>query len=194
MFGFFNQLLYTQNVNVARFARNVECDFFYGFQTPNIKFIDFRWVSMDFGAVGFCTNQQITIYVLKFNFSLKIGLKSPTAFQRGFSLQPSHCMNAVFKPVKQREKAKLMHSLLIGSLCNFDFFFQTLPDIQRRSKGRQTQLLRRKVVEREQHQMHIAKKKQSLSVINLDNSPRRCHLGNGKSLIPQVSFSVFQPE
>ena len=28
IFGIFNQLLSTQNVNVARFARNVECDFF----------------------------------------------------------------------------------------------------------------------------------------------------------------------
>ena len=32
-FGIFNQLLSTQNVNVARFARNVECDFFCDFQT-----------------------------------------------------------------------------------------------------------------------------------------------------------------
>ena len=28
IFGIFNELLSTQNVNVARFARNVECDFF----------------------------------------------------------------------------------------------------------------------------------------------------------------------
>ena len=27
IFGIFNQLLATQNVNVARFARNIECDF-----------------------------------------------------------------------------------------------------------------------------------------------------------------------
>ena len=31
-FGIFNELLSTQNVNVARFARNVECDFFGDFQ------------------------------------------------------------------------------------------------------------------------------------------------------------------
>ena len=31
-FGIFNELLSTQNVNVARFARNVECDFFCDFQ------------------------------------------------------------------------------------------------------------------------------------------------------------------
>ena len=34
IFGIFNQLLSTQNVNVARFARNVEWDFFCDFQTP----------------------------------------------------------------------------------------------------------------------------------------------------------------
>ena len=32
-FGIFNELLSTQNVNVARFARNIKCDFFYCFQT-----------------------------------------------------------------------------------------------------------------------------------------------------------------
>ena len=34
IFGIFNQLLSTQNVNVARLARNVEWDFFCDFQTP----------------------------------------------------------------------------------------------------------------------------------------------------------------
>ena len=33
-FGIFNELLSTQNVNVACFARNVEWDFFCDFQTP----------------------------------------------------------------------------------------------------------------------------------------------------------------
>ena len=33
IFGFFNELLSTQNANVARFARNVEWDFFCDFQT-----------------------------------------------------------------------------------------------------------------------------------------------------------------
>ena len=33
-FGIFHELLSTQNVNVARFARNVECYFFCDFQTP----------------------------------------------------------------------------------------------------------------------------------------------------------------
>ena len=32
-FWHFNKLLSTQNVNVARFARNVKCDFFCDFQT-----------------------------------------------------------------------------------------------------------------------------------------------------------------
>ena len=40
-FGIFNQLLSTQNVNVSRFARNVEWDFFYDFQScfPPVLFI-----------------------------------------------------------------------------------------------------------------------------------------------------------
>ena len=33
IFGIFNEFLPTQNVNVARFARNVECDFLGNFQT-----------------------------------------------------------------------------------------------------------------------------------------------------------------
>ena len=33
IFGIFNQLLSTQNVNVARYARNVEWDFLSDFQT-----------------------------------------------------------------------------------------------------------------------------------------------------------------
>ena len=32
IFGTFNKLLSTRNVNVARFARNAECDFFLDFQ------------------------------------------------------------------------------------------------------------------------------------------------------------------
>ena len=41
-FGLFNQLLSTQNVNVARFARNIQCDFFCDFQTPcyNLPFVN----------------------------------------------------------------------------------------------------------------------------------------------------------
>ena len=33
IFGIFNELLSTQNVNVARFDRNIECDFWGDFQT-----------------------------------------------------------------------------------------------------------------------------------------------------------------
>ena len=32
IFGIFDELLSTQNENVTRFARNVECDFLYDFQ------------------------------------------------------------------------------------------------------------------------------------------------------------------
>ena len=43
IFGLFNELLSTQNGNVARFARNVECDFLCGFQplclSMNVKVI-----------------------------------------------------------------------------------------------------------------------------------------------------------
>ena len=39
IFGLFNELLSTQNVNVARFARNVEWDFSFDFQTPCIFLI-----------------------------------------------------------------------------------------------------------------------------------------------------------
>ena len=36
VFGIFNELLATQNVNVARFARKVEWDFFCDFQTLTV--------------------------------------------------------------------------------------------------------------------------------------------------------------
>ena len=39
IFGIFNELLSTQNVNVARFARNVEWDFLGGFQTLWVELI-----------------------------------------------------------------------------------------------------------------------------------------------------------
>ena len=37
IFGIFSELLPSQNVNVARFVRNVECDFFCDFQTLCVK-------------------------------------------------------------------------------------------------------------------------------------------------------------
>ena len=39
-FGIFSELLSTQNVNVARFARNVEWDFFCDFQTLCLLYLD----------------------------------------------------------------------------------------------------------------------------------------------------------
>ena len=39
-FGIFNRLLSTQNVNVARSARNVEWDFFCNFKTPWFRQIE----------------------------------------------------------------------------------------------------------------------------------------------------------
>ena len=44
IFGIFNELLSTQNVNIARFARNVEWDFFCNFQTPCITTFFFSFL------------------------------------------------------------------------------------------------------------------------------------------------------
>ena len=41
VFGIYNELLSTQNINVARFARNVKCDFFCDFQT----LWSYRWIN-----------------------------------------------------------------------------------------------------------------------------------------------------
>ena len=49
IFGIFNELLFTQNVSVARFARNVECDFFYDFQTLLAYKCLYLW-----GRLGYC--------------------------------------------------------------------------------------------------------------------------------------------
>ena len=48
IFGIFNELLSTEIVNVARFARNVECDFFCDFQTPCLQgqILFHKWISM----------------------------------------------------------------------------------------------------------------------------------------------------
>ena len=43
IFGIFDELLYTQNANVVRFARNVQWDFFCDFQTPfGLVDVDYR--------------------------------------------------------------------------------------------------------------------------------------------------------
>ena len=43
-FGTFNELLATQNVNVARFARNVEWDFLIWFSNTVMFYIDIQWI------------------------------------------------------------------------------------------------------------------------------------------------------
>ena len=51
IFGIFNELLSTQNVNVARFARNAKCDFFCDFQT--------FWHTLDFN-LNCCPLKMLT--------------------------------------------------------------------------------------------------------------------------------------
>ena len=54
-FGIFNKLLYSQNVNVTRFTRKVECDFLSDFQTLWILCFNFMstLVKLDtFGQVS----------------------------------------------------------------------------------------------------------------------------------------------
>ena len=55
IFGIFNKLLYSQNVNVTRFTRKVECDFLSDFQTLWILCLNFMstLVKLDtFGQVS----------------------------------------------------------------------------------------------------------------------------------------------
>ena len=55
IFGIFNKLLYSQNVNVSRFDRKVECDFLSDFQTLWILCFNFMstLVKLDtFGQVS----------------------------------------------------------------------------------------------------------------------------------------------
>ena len=60
-FCIFNELLSTQNVNVARFARNVEWDFFCDFQTP---------CSSDFCRILHIYNCKILYLELLKNYSV----------------------------------------------------------------------------------------------------------------------------
>ena len=79
IFGIFNLLLSTQNVNVARFARNVEWDFFCDFQTPcsNENFLVifkdclnyFRVFSRDNGIVIETSKLQLALEII---FSLSV--------------------------------------------------------------------------------------------------------------------------
>ena len=58
IFDIFNQLLSIQNVNVARFARNVEWDFFCDFQTPcDRSALDNNAVSKHFNSFHFLLTQ-----------------------------------------------------------------------------------------------------------------------------------------
>ena len=61
LFGNFNELLSTQNVKVARFARNVECDFLVDFQF-GFKLLD---LILDFGIVR-KRKKSINFFVLFF--------------------------------------------------------------------------------------------------------------------------------
>ena len=54
IFGLFNELLFTQNVNVARFVRNVEWDFFCDFQTlcvPSLSFLCLLLCPLEIGQI-----------------------------------------------------------------------------------------------------------------------------------------------
>ena len=59
IFGIFNELLCTQNENVARFARNVEWGFFCDYQTP-------------------CVSNLLALFSL---FALSVTAAIPTSFQ-----------------------------------------------------------------------------------------------------------------
>ena len=63
IFGVFNSLLSTQNVNVARFARNVEWDFFCDFQTPWIWLIIYN-VSQNWRKIFFSKNKMALLALL----------------------------------------------------------------------------------------------------------------------------------
>ena len=55
IFAIFHELLSTQNVNVARFARKVECDFICDFQTPcYLKNCNFRKNELASRTTVFC--------------------------------------------------------------------------------------------------------------------------------------------
>ena len=66
IFGIFNELLSIQNVNVARFARNVECDFFLRFSNTVISW-DFSW---PFSKVTLTIFTSVLVFLLLFFFSL----------------------------------------------------------------------------------------------------------------------------
>ena len=73
IFGIFNLLLSTQNVNVARFARNVEWDFLEDFQTPCSK-----------GSKDF----SYTIKLIQFVELLDIGREERWLLKNGLQKRP----------------------------------------------------------------------------------------------------------
>ena len=66
IFGIFNWLLSTQNVNVARFARNVEWDFFCDFQTP--------WLALGGKATLWRWGNEYMIWYLRCRFYREVFL------------------------------------------------------------------------------------------------------------------------
>ena len=71
IFGIFSELLATQNVNVARFARNVEWDFFCDFQTPWVTYKSRKLSSSrTFDNISFHEKIFTTFGWFEINFSL----------------------------------------------------------------------------------------------------------------------------
>ena len=101
IFGIFNEFLSTQNVNVARFARNVEWDIFYDFQTP--------WTVM------FCFS-LMSWFFSTFDFDLLCGISNPLAL--------SNCGFWVYS-LRSVSSWIMMGLTYVGlartSSCNLDF-------------------------------------------------------------------------
>ena len=71
IFGIFNELFSTQNVNVAHFARNVECDFLGDFQTLCTHDFHVLFVS---DKKGWSTKQHVC-HTLQFSWIIKSNLR-----------------------------------------------------------------------------------------------------------------------
>ena len=69
IFGLFNELLFTQNVSVARLARHVECDFFYDFQTLWDQCL---WSYLLSGLVIWFLSSSLLLWWLLASFALPI--------------------------------------------------------------------------------------------------------------------------
>ena len=89
-FGIFYQLLFTQNVNVARFARNVECDLFLWFSKTvqkSSKINVFRLVKKELFFVSFLTVFCFIFMKDVLTFQQQVPLFSGSFFQ----LEPLSC-------------------------------------------------------------------------------------------------------